>query len=97
MQAQDRDNGVVPSLRSYIESRRDNSGVWPLLDAIEYTSGIDLPDNVIDHPTIKILKQCANDFVAWSNVCNSFNHVVASRLTSCFIGHFFIQRRASSR
>lgn len=68
MQANDRDNGVIPDLESYIDIRRDTSGCKPVFDLIEYSLGIDLPDYVIEHPVIKALNQGSNDLVTWSNV-----------------------------
>jgi Terpene synthase family 2, C-terminal metal binding len=56
-----------------MNARRDNSGLWPLMDCLEYTLRINLPSYAINHPVFKILKQHVNDFVAWSNV--SIRHV----------------------
>jgi alpha-muurolene/germacrene-A/gamma-muurolene/(+)-delta-cadinol synthase len=87
------ESGVVPSLSAYIEARRGNSGVWPFLDALEYSHRIDLPDHVIEHPIIVVLRQCTNDFVSWSNVRVSLpNHFVTCLTVYFAIGHVFIQR-----
>ena len=59
---------VVPDLETYIEMRRETSGCKPAFDLIEYSLGLELPDDVIEHPIVMALKQGANDFVTWSNV-----------------------------
>ena len=45
-----REVGVVPDLESYIEFRRDESGVKPCFDLLEYALDIDLPNFVFEHP-----------------------------------------------
>jgi hypothetical protein len=68
-EARYRDNGVTPDLKSYMTIRRNTSGVKPCLDLLEYGFGIDLPDFVANDPILKTLKQTADDFIAWANVC----------------------------
>jgi len=63
-----RAEGIVPNLETYIEMRRETSGCRPTFDLIEYSLGLELPDDVIEHPVIMALNQGANDFVTWSNV-----------------------------
>jgi hypothetical protein len=70
IQARDRVAGVIPELEDYIIMRRDNSGCKPCLALIEYASGLDLPDEVIEHPIIESLGEATNDLVIWSNVSN---------------------------
>ncbi|KAF5375474.1 hypothetical protein D9757_009970 [Collybiopsis confluens] len=53
-QARARDAGYTPDLESYIEFRRDNSG-------------IDLPDCVVEDPHMQALDELTNDIVTWSN------------------------------
>lgn len=84
VQAQDRDNGVVPDLESYIDLRRDTSGCKPVFDLIEYALRIDLPDSVIEHPVIKALNQGSNDLVTWSNVC--IRRALSAGATLCASG-----------
>lgn len=72
-QAQDRENGVVPDLESYISMRRDTSGCKPCWALIEYAYNLDLPDEVMDHPIIRALGEAANDLVTWSNDIFSYN------------------------
>lgn len=59
---------ILPSLESYVPLRRDTSGCKPCFALIEYAAGIDLPDEVINHPTIRALEEATNDLVTWSNV-----------------------------
>ncbi|KAF8514883.1 terpenoid synthase [Hysterangium stoloniferum] len=73
VQADHREKHTVPSLDEYIDIRRNSSGLKPLIDILEYTLQIDLPSDVISHPTMDSLKECVNDFCTWSNDIFSFN------------------------
>ena len=68
IQARDRFAGVIPDLEDYIIVRRDTSGCKPCWALIEYASGLDLPDEVMEHPIIQSLDEATNDLVTWSNV-----------------------------
>ncbi|KAI0320055.1 isoprenoid synthase domain-containing protein [Amylostereum chailletii] len=72
-QAQDRMRGRVPDLATYIDMRRDTSGCKPCFDLIEYALGIELPEDVLEHPVVAALCQGANDLVTWSNDIFSYN------------------------
>ncbi|KAF9475126.1 terpenoid synthase [Pholiota conissans] len=72
-QALDRAAGVIPDLESYIALRRDTSGCKPCWALIEYACNLDIPDEVMDHPTIRNLGEAANDLVTWSNDIFSYN------------------------
>ncbi|EAU85264.1 terpene synthase [Coprinopsis cinerea okayama7 len=72
-QKQARNNGTLPDLESYITIRRNNSGCKPCYALIEFCAGIDLPDEVINHPIIQSLEDASNDLIAWSNDIFSFN------------------------
>ncbi|TFK33445.1 isoprenoid synthase domain-containing protein [Crucibulum laeve] len=72
-QASDRAHGVTPDLESYITIRRDTSGCKPCFQLIEFAGGIDLPQEVVDHPIIQSLEEATNDLVTWSNDIFSFN------------------------
>lgn len=67
-QADDRANGRIPDLESYITVRRDTSGCKPCFALIEYAARIDLPDEVMSHPVIMAMEEATNDLVTWSNV-----------------------------
>ena len=72
-QALDRHNGIVPELEAYIPVRRDTSGCKPCFALIEFAAGIDLPDEVVEHPTIAALEEATNDLITWSNVRQIFH------------------------
>ncbi|KAF9237777.1 isoprenoid synthase domain-containing protein [Melanogaster broomeanus] len=72
-QVEDRANGHIPDLESYIALRRDTSGVRPCCALIEYAAGIDLPDEVQAHPVIIGMEEAANDLVSWANDIYSYN------------------------
>ncbi|KIJ56931.1 hypothetical protein M422DRAFT_238521 [Sphaerobolus stellatus SS14] len=78
IQAQHREAKVVPTLDEYIDIRRDSSGLKPLIDFLEYTLQIDLPEEVVMDPVMQSLKECVNDFATWSNDIFSFNKEQAS-------------------
>ena len=69
IQAHDRATGIIPDLEDYIGVRRDTSGCKPCWALIEYSNGLDLPDEVMEHHIIQSLDEAANDLVTWSNVC----------------------------
>ncbi|KAJ8487526.1 hypothetical protein ONZ45_g9641 [Pleurotus djamor] len=72
-QAQDRAEGVIPDLESYIALRRDTSGCKPCWALIEYANNLNIPDEVMEHPIIRNLGEAANDLVTWSNDIFSYN------------------------
>ncbi|KAI0076176.1 terpenoid synthase [Panus rudis PR-1116 ss-1] len=72
-QAIDRRLGLVPDLESYIPVRRDTSGCKPCFALIEFAAQIDLPDEVVNHPTIMSLEEATNDLITWSNDIFSYN------------------------
>ncbi|KAL7279160.1 hypothetical protein ACG7TL_007000 [Trametes sanguinea] len=78
-QAKDRARGDIPSLEEYIALRWDTSGCKPCFALIEYAAGIDLPDEVISHPTIRDLEEATNSLVTWSNDIFSYNVEQARR------------------
>jgi hypothetical protein len=89
IQARDRVAGVIPELEDYVIMRRDTSGCKPCWALIEYASGLDLPDEVIEHPIIESLGEATNDLVIWSNVSDwrlyallCFSLPVFSRISS---------------
>ncbi|KAK5991818.1 Sesquiterpene synthase 2 [Cladobotryum mycophilum] len=72
-QALDRANRNIPDLESYIVLRRNTSACKPSFALIEYVGNIDMPDEVMDHPYMKILEDACNDCVSWSNDIYSYN------------------------
>ena len=88
-QAQDRANKTVPDLVTYIALRRDSSACQVFFDLIEYALGIELPEDVTEHPVITALRRDANDLISWSNVCNS-TIIYWLSLTSYQTGHILL-------
>jgi hypothetical protein len=71
-QALDRRAGHVPDLESYISLRRDTSGCKPCWALIEYANDLNIPDEVMEHPSLVALGEATNDLVTWSNVSKTF-------------------------
>ena len=68
IQVRTRTSGIIPDLEDYIVLRRDTSACKPCWALVEYANGLDLPDEVMEHPIIQSLDEAANDVIAWSNV-----------------------------
>jgi len=64
--AEDAQNGSVPDMESYIQLRRDASGLRLVLAFIECTMDLRLPENVASHPVVQALTEHAIDIIAWS-------------------------------
>ena len=47
------------------------SGCKPCWALIEYAYNLDIPDEVMEHPTVLALGESTNDLVTWSNVGHS--------------------------
>ncbi|KDQ10835.1 hypothetical protein BOTBODRAFT_115253 [Botryobasidium botryosum FD-172 SS1] len=62
-----------PSIESFIQMRRDISALRPIWAVVEFALGVDLPDEVIEHPILQRLAIYANDLVSWCNDLYSFN------------------------
>ena len=67
-QARDRTSGEIPDLEEYISMRGNTSGCKPCFALAECAAHIDLPDEVVAHPSIRALEDASNAFVTWSNV-----------------------------
>ncbi|KAF8149257.1 isoprenoid synthase domain-containing protein [Mycena galopus ATCC 62051] len=72
-QAIHRMSRVIPTLQDYIRLRRDTSGCKPCWAMIECANNLDIPNHVLDHPTVRGLGEAANDVVAWSNDIFSYS------------------------
>ena len=83
-QAADRAAKRVPELEAYVSLRRDTSGCKTGFALIEYAAGIDLPDEVVEHPVIQGLLDATNDSVSWANVSRG----PPSHASSCCLGAF---------
>ncbi|THH17076.1 hypothetical protein EW146_g3682 [Bondarzewia mesenterica] len=72
-EARDRSHHDIADLESYIALRRDTGGCKSCFALIEYAAGIDIPDSVMQHPSIGILEEATNDIVAWTNDIFSYD------------------------
>ncbi|KAH8844670.1 hypothetical protein MCOR27_011710 [Pyricularia oryzae] len=55
------------SVDEYLAFRRGTIGVMPCLCLVEYAEGIELPQYVVDHPSVKACQQVAVDLVLLDN------------------------------
>lgn len=53
---------------SFVASCVDISGCVPCYALIEYAYDLNLPDSVIEHPSLKEMKDAATDFISLVNV-----------------------------
>ena len=64
----------ILDIKSYIDERRHNSGVKTSFTIIEL--GLDIPDEVMAHPTIQEMIIAAVDMVAFYNVSDIYEKVL---------------------
>ena len=81
-EAELRERGQIPDLKSFIPLRRDNSAVLLCFSIIEYTLGIDLDDEVYEDATFMDAYWAACDHVCWANVCFFFFNIYRLLMTS---------------
>jgi len=67
-EAENRERGTILGLNDYMDLRRGNSGVYPTLALIECVLGINLEQEVFDHPVLSNLTKLAGDLAIISNV-----------------------------
>ncbi|KAG1834337.1 isoprenoid synthase domain-containing protein [Suillus subalutaceus] len=60
------DSTCIPDLETYVDLRRNASGLRMVFHLIEYAGGLDLPERVSSHPVLKRLTDQACDLIAWS-------------------------------
>ena len=65
-QARDRDDKSIRTIESYFTIRRGDVGTRPCYALLELS--LNIPDEVINHPVIRELSDCASDLVALNNV-----------------------------
>ena len=61
-------NGVILDLDSHVALRRENSAVRFCLELACGALDVDLPDQVVEHPTFMRMHLAAVDMVSWANV-----------------------------
>jgi hypothetical protein len=71
--ARNRLDDVVPDLESYIELRRDSSGIKMIFDLIEVVGGLDLPSEIIEGQDARRLAHLTADIINWSMDIISYN------------------------
>ncbi|KAK7690887.1 hypothetical protein QCA50_005989 [Cerrena zonata] len=72
-QARDRDEDITPDMESYISLRRETGALPSSFVLIEFAAGLDLPDEVIEHPLIRSMEMATNDWTAWTNDVLSYH------------------------
>lgn len=63
-----RERGVILDVEPYMLLRRENSAVRFCFGLFEYILGMDLPDEIYDHPVFRRMHLAAIDMVCWANV-----------------------------
>ncbi|CAE6445271.1 unnamed protein product [Rhizoctonia solani] len=62
----------VPTVEGFIQLRRDTSAVKMVFAVLEYSLGLDLPDEVHNDPIVAELALAGNDILTWANDIFSF-------------------------
>ncbi|CCM04973.1 uncharacterized protein FIBRA_07171 [Fibroporia radiculosa] len=73
VEAELRERQEVLSLDAYMPLRRENSAVRFCFGLFGYVLGMDLPDEVYEHPVMVRMHLAAVDMVCWSNDLYSYN------------------------
>ena len=73
LEAEYRERGEILDMESFKHLRRENSAIRLCFGLFEYSLGIDLPDEVFQHPIFERLYWAAADMVCWANVCLSLS------------------------
>ncbi|KAG9039883.1 hypothetical protein FRB95_004355 [Tulasnella sp. JGI-2019a] len=68
-----RSQNKILDIESFIQLRRDNGALKMCFAMVEFSMGLNLPDEVFQHPLIKIMEDAANDVVVLSNDVYSYN------------------------
>jgi len=70
VEADDRFNGHVRSVKEYLSLRKDTAACKPTLSVIEF--GLDLPDEYLQHPVVAALMDSASELIGVTNDLNSY-------------------------
>ncbi|PCH42336.1 terpenoid synthase [Wolfiporia cocos MD-104 SS10] len=73
VEAELREQKKVLELDSYMVLRRENSAIRTCFGLFGYVLGVDLPDEIFEHPIFMRMHIAAVDMVAWSNDVYSYN------------------------
>lgn len=60
------DSTCIPDLETYVDLRRNASGLRMVFHMIEYAGGLDLQERASSHPMLRQLTSQACDLIAWS-------------------------------
>jgi Terpene synthase family 2, C-terminal metal binding len=96
-EAEYRERGQVLDMESFKHLRRENSAIRLCFGLLEYSLGIDLPDEVFENPIFESLYWAAADMVCWANVRLSPPPPLCRLVTDVFLGRLLIQHGASQR
>ncbi|GJE85113.1 terpenoid synthase [Phanerochaete sordida] len=72
-EAELREQGVVLDRATYEPYRRENSGTRYAFGTFGYVLGMDLPDEIFEHPVYMEMHYAAVDMVCWSNDLYSYD------------------------
>jgi Delta6-protoilludene synthase len=95
-EASDRAKGTVRSITDYLRLTRLTAGPYPCFFPIEMD--LDIPDDVMTHPSLEIIRSMAAESLVLGNV--GISGLVLRRLrylTSFLVGFVLVQYRASCR
>jgi hypothetical protein len=67
-QADRRDRSYVCTIDEYLEARRDNIGSDPSFAFLETSLEIDIPEEIMQHPTIVAIQRDTTDMIVLANV-----------------------------
>ena len=84
-----REKDLILDLKSYNPLRRQTSAVHCCLGLIPYALGMDLPDEIFEHPIYNAMHNAALDMVTWSNVSFLMRRYLTASLTA-HIGRVFV-------
>lgn len=96
-EAELRENDLVLDVDSFQILRRENSAVRFCFGLFGYVLGLDLPDEIYEHPVMMSMHLAAVDMVCWSNVSTNRIRVLQKALNrpSLSLGPILIQHGAS--
>ncbi|KAL0574886.1 Sesquiterpene synthase 10 [Marasmius crinis-equi] len=73
VEAELRERGEILDVDAYVQLRRQNSAVAACFGLFEYALGLDLPEEVFEHPIFQEMYWAAVDLVCWANDLYSWN------------------------
>jgi hypothetical protein len=80
------DSTCIPDIETYVNLRRNASGLRMVFHLIEYAGGLDLPE----WESSRVLKQLTDqacDLIAWSEVRACAKHILSINICSRTLSH----------